>query len=210
MSLLSIQNNYNPPANWANPENIHTIARMAFGILRVRGEGVLWTGIPKAQGDTYFKSGISTGDRQEYIPWKHLFFGLSSLNKAQTDNNAYDRRSRIQDKHPLISDVFAFICRRNQQAWVAYQAPEAFQPLNIIFFPRENRAHKIFCLFNMKSGLLTKHTTLTFSSIGNNYWPQRLKLLKLIRQVQEQHVWRNNSEDFTVMKVSGTVLLLWS
>ena len=60
------------------PENIHTIPRMAFrnsegkggGLFELeirRHEGILTIGIPKTWGGG-FRSGISTGDRQECIP----------------------------------------------------------------------------------------------------------------------------------------------
>ena len=77
------------------------------------------------------------------------FYGLNQFtNKALTDNTADDCRSRIEDKHPmmsLISDVFMFICRKKTQNMsCVHQAPEAF----IIKI--------LFCPLNARHGLLTK------------------------------------------------------
>ena len=89
--------------HWAIPEISMTIHvhGWLFGILRARR--VLWTGNPRALGGTYdwnsegmggFRSGISTGERWECLPWKCLFYSLNQFaNKAQTDNTA-DGRGR--------------------------------------------------------------------------------------------------------------------
>lgn len=58
------------------------------------------------------------------------FYELNQFtNKAQTDNTSDDCRSRIQDKHQmmsLISDVFMLICRKKTQNMSCVnQAPEA-------------------------------------------------------------------------------------
>ena len=47
------------------------------------------------------------------------FYELNQFtNKAQTDNTCGDCRTKIQDKHPmmsLISDVFVLICRKKHK-----------------------------------------------------------------------------------------------
>ena len=58
------------------------------------------------------------------------FYELNQFtNKAQTDNTSDDCRSRIQDKHPMMSlirDVFVLICRKKTQNMSCVnQAPEA-------------------------------------------------------------------------------------
>ena len=84
-----------------------------FSALRGQG-GVVWTGIPKAWGGYLrvefwrhgegVRSGIYTGDRQEFIPWKCFFMDVLNqfVNRARTGDTSLRqlcRRSRMQDKH---------------------------------------------------------------------------------------------------------------
>ena len=146
-----------------------------FGILRVRG--VLWTGNPKTMGGTYnwnsegmgggFRSGISTGERWESIPWKRLFYWLNqSANKARTDNTA--------DGHGRQASIdqwcfhMVFICKGKPTKSGFYIKLQKNMLQNILFFLSRKQPHKLFCPFDAKHGLLTEDAI-------SNFKPWRLK-----------------------------------
>ena len=100
------------------------------------------------------------------------FYGLNQFtNKAQTDNTDDDCRSRIQDKHPmmsLIGDVFVFICRKKTQNMsCVHQAPEVSLVQNILFSSLVTTASKLlFCPLKARHGLLTKDAIFIFEARG--------------------------------------------
>ena len=84
--------------HWAIPENIHdhTCTRMAFRNSEGKGGSLNWKS-KSIRGYDWnsegmgggVRSGISTGERWECIPWKRLLYWLNQFaNKAWTDNTA--------------------------------------------------------------------------------------------------------------------------
>jgi len=88
------------------------------------------------------RCGISTGDRQECIPWKRLSHLLHQFaNKAWTDDAADYWGSKIC-KDQSIRHVFVSICRRKPtNSRAVHQAPEAIMLQNILFFLSRENSH---------------------------------------------------------------------
>ena len=86
--------------NWVIQENILTIQGQLFRIPRARGQSLNWKSEGMGSLATEFPQGRD----------KNVF--LENAYQAWTDDTVDDLRSRIQDQHPSISDVFVFICRR--------------------------------------------------------------------------------------------------
>ena len=73
----------------------------------IRRGSLIW----KSEGTGCFRSGISRRDRQECIPWKHLFYKLDQFaSKAWTDNNADDRGSMHAGYKTTGKDIHRSIC----------------------------------------------------------------------------------------------------
>ena len=91
--------------HWAIPENIHAIPRTAFWNSECKGGSLNWKsdgmgGYLRLElwGHGGFLDLEFPQDRQECIPWKHLFHGLYQFaNKARIDNTANNCRSGMQD-----------------------------------------------------------------------------------------------------------------
>ena len=105
--------------------------------------GVLTTGILKAWRG--FRSGISTGERWECIPWKRLFYWLNQFaNKARTDNTAAMAMKDISIHWSVISVVF--IGREKPTKSGFYIKLQKNMLQNILFFSQENSLIKLIIL----------------------------------------------------------------
>ena len=114
-----------------------------------------------------FRSGISTGERWECIPWKRLFYWLNQFaNKARTDNHA---AMATEDKHPLISNVFIWysFVEENQQK-VGFTSSSRKTCCKTSFFLSWKQPLKLVCPFDAKHVLLTEDAISSFK-------PRRLK-----------------------------------
>jgi len=105
---------------------------------------------------------------------------LENAYKVWTDDTVDNLRSRIQDKHPSISDVFVFICRRKP---TKCGLESSSRSLNATKHPFP---HKLFCPFDAKHGLLTEDAILIFEVyvIRSDCWPQSLKFKMVEMKIQ--------------------------